>query len=122
MSGAKYIADTNCFIYLLDENPLLLPFANDEWAFSYITEIELLSKKDIATHEEDVIRMMLDDSHKIGHSQDISDIVINLRRNYTIKIPDAIIAASSLVFNLPIITADKAFAKIKEIDCIIIDF
>lgn len=116
------MADTNCFIYLLDENPLLLPFANDEWAFSYITEIELLSKKDIATYQEEIIRMMLDDSHKIGHSQPITEVVIRLRRTYTIKIPDAIIAASSIVFNLPLITADKGFAKIEAIDCIIIDF
>ena len=46
MNGLKYFADTNCFIYLLDENPLIMPFANDGWAFSYITEIALLSKKE----------------------------------------------------------------------------
>ncbi|SER39661.1 hypothetical protein SAMN04488023_108132 [Pedobacter rhizosphaerae] len=46
MNGIKYVADTNCFIYLLEENPLLLPFAEEVWAFSYITEIELLSKHD----------------------------------------------------------------------------
>jgi len=45
MNGIKYLADTNCFIYLLDENPIILPFVNDGWAFSYITEMELLSKK-----------------------------------------------------------------------------
>lgn len=47
MNGIKYLADTNCFIYLLDENPLVLPFVIDGRAYSYITEIELLSKKDI---------------------------------------------------------------------------
>jgi len=33
MNGIKYLADTNCFIYLLDENPLILPFITDSWAF-----------------------------------------------------------------------------------------
>jgi predicted nucleic acid-binding protein len=56
MNGVKYLADTNCFIYLLDENPFLLPFANEGWAYSYITEIELLSKKDITENEEAIIK------------------------------------------------------------------
>lgn len=122
MNGVKYLADTNCFIYLLDENPLLLQFAEYGWAYSYITEIELLSKKGITQHEESVIRNMLDSCYKIKHSQIISDVVISLKKDNNIKIPDAIIAASSQIFNLPLITADKGFAKIKDIDCIILDF
>lgn len=122
MNGIKYLADTNCFIYLLDENPLLLPFANDGWAYSYITEIELLSKKGITQHEETIIKNMLDSCYKIKHSQVITDSVIKLKRTNNIKIPDAIIAASAKVFNLPLITADKGFTNIKDIDCIVLDF
>jgi hypothetical protein len=29
----------------LDENPLLLPFAEEKWAYSFITEMELSGKK-----------------------------------------------------------------------------
>ena len=122
MNGVKYLVDTNCFIYLLDENPFLLPFANDDWAYSYITEIELLSKKNIIEHEEIIIKELINNCYKINHSQSITDAVINLRKNYNVKIPDAIIAASAQIFNLPLITADKGFAKIKDIDCIILDF
>ncbi len=95
MSGAKYLADTNCFIYLLSENPILSPFVDDQWAFSYITEMELLSKKAITDYEDALIREMLDDYLKIMHSQILSDIVIKLRRNNNIKLPDAIIAATA---------------------------
>ncbi|MDB4901440.1 MAG: hypothetical protein JWQ63_721 [Mucilaginibacter sp.] len=122
MNGIKYIADTNCFIYLLDENPLILPFTTDSWAFSYITEIELLSKKTITKEEDSIIREMLNSCFKINHSQTLSELVIALKRIYNIKLPDAIIAASAQLLQLPLITADKDFARIKDIDCIILDF
>jgi predicted nucleic acid-binding protein len=122
MNGVKYLADTNCFIYLLDESPLLLPFTDDNWAYSYITEIELLSKKGISRQEETVIREMLESCYKITHSQMLTERVIALKRSNNIKLPDAIITATAQLMQLPLITADKGFANIKEIDCIILDF
>jgi predicted nucleic acid-binding protein len=41
---------------------------------------------------------------------------IQLRKRHKIKIPDAIIAASSLVKKLPLFTADKGFGKIPALD------
>ena len=122
MNGIKYLADTNCFIYLLDENPLILPFIIDSQAFSYITEIELLSKKGISTNEDTLIREVLDTCYKVDHSQALTGLIINLKRNNNLKLPDAIIAASAQLLKFPLITADKSFAKIKNIDCIILDF
>jgi len=122
MSGIKYLADTNCFIYLLDENPLLLPFASENWAYCYITEIELLSKKDLSSAEESLIREMLDTCYKINHTQLLTDLAINLKRKNNIKLPDAIIAASAQLMHLPLLTADKGFSNVKGIDCILLDF
>ncbi|MGZ3872522.1 MAG: PIN domain-containing protein [Mucilaginibacter sp.] len=122
MNGIKYLADTNCFIYLLDENPLILPFTEDTWAFSHITEIELLSKKGITKKEDTLIREMLNSCYKVNHSQTLSELVITLKRSYHLKLPDAIVAASAQLLKLPLITADKAFAKLTNIDCIILDF
>ena len=122
MSGINYVADTNCFIYLLDENPLLLPFASESWAFSYITEIELLSKKELLSKDEALIISMLDTCYKVNHSQMITELAISLKKSNNIKLPDAIIAASAQLLRLPLLTADKGFANIKGIDCIILEF
>lgn len=65
---------------------------------------------------------MLSSCYKINHSQAITELVINLRRNYNIKIPDAIVAASAQLLQTPLITADKAFAPLDSMDCIILDF
>ena len=42
--------------------------------------------------------------------------MIKLRRKYKIKLPDSFIAATSEYFNLPIITADKGFNKIEDLN------
>jgi len=121
MIGIDYLADTNCFIYLLDENPILLPFLESAWAFSYITEMEILSRKGLTLKEDALIRTLLATCMKIGHQQEIAEMTIKLRRKYPIKLPDAIIAATAQFSQIPILTADKGFAQIKEIDCLIID-
>lgn len=121
MNGIEYLADTNCFIYLLDENPMLQSFVESRWAFSYITEMEILSKKGISKAEDSLIRKLLDQCRKIGHSQEITDLTIMLRRKYALKLPDAIIAATAIFVKLPVLTADRSFAQVKEIDCFIID-
>jgi predicted nucleic acid-binding protein len=46
------------------------------------------------------------------------NFVIDLRRRYHIKLPDSIIMATSLYLNIPIITADKDYSKVEEIDLI----
>ncbi len=121
MNGIDYLADTNCFIYLLEQNPILLPFTENTWAFSYITEMEILSKKGLTIKEDTLIRNMLNTCLKIGHQQEISELTIKIRRKYSTKLPDAIVAATAQFMQIPILTADKAFARIKEIDCFILE-
>jgi len=44
-----------------------------------------------------------------------------LKKKYSIKLSDAIIAASCLVYDIPLVTADKGFSKIKELDLVLIE-
>jgi predicted nucleic acid-binding protein len=37
-------------------------------------------------------------------------------------LPDAIIASTSLIYGLPLVTADKGYSKIEELDLILIEF
>ena len=121
MSGISYFADTNCYIYLLDENPLLLPFAEFDWGYSFITEIELLSKRGISMKQDILIRKMLASCDKAEYNQTIGELTIKIRRKYSLKVPDAIIAATAQYLQTPLLTADKEFAKVKEIDCFILE-
>ena len=45
----------------------------------------------------------------------IKDISIDLRRNYKLKLPDAIIAATAIFLGIPLISADGHFDKIEDL-------
>jgi predicted nucleic acid-binding protein len=46
---------------------------------------------------------------------------IQIKQKYRIKLPDAIIAATAILYNIPFITADADFKIIKELDLIFIE-
>ena len=54
-------------------------------------------------------------------NDEIKETAISLKQKYSIKTPDAIIAATAKSLGLTFITADKGFAKIEEMDTIILD-
>jgi predicted nucleic acid-binding protein len=49
----------------------------------------------------------------------IKDYTIRLRQEYSLKLPDCIIAATSLYLNSPVITADTDFKKVEELNLIL---
>jgi predicted nucleic acid-binding protein len=44
-----------------------------------------------------------------------------LKKKYSIKLPDAIIAATAIWYKIPLITADKGFEKIEELELILLE-
>ena len=116
MNGTDFLADTNALIYLLDGNSCMSPFLQNKLAFSVISEMELLSFSGITTEEETNIKSLLLDCKEISLTNEIKEKTIEIRKTYRIKLPDAIVAASAIVNNLPLITADKGFNQIEELD------
>ncbi|MCW5909906.1 MAG: type II toxin-antitoxin system VapC family toxin [Cyclobacteriaceae bacterium] len=121
MSGHKYLADTNAFIFLLNRHPAIKPVLDSEWSYSFITEIELKGKTGITTSELKKVADLLSSCTKIPFTEEISQHTISLRQQYRIKIPDAIIAATSLYRNIPLLTFDKDFTLIKSLDIILLE-
>ena len=122
MNGIDYLIDTNILVYILQGNPKVHYFAQEEFlAVSCITEIEILGKFQISEMEKETITELLEQSNIIDITYKIKQIAIKLRQNYHIKLPDAIIAATAIQQNLTLVTADKGFAKIEELDTILIN-
>lgn len=57
----------------------------------------------------------------VNINEKIKEIAIKLKQKYSIKIPDALIAATAIYLQFPILTADKGFEKIEEVDLILIE-
>lgn len=121
--GIDYIWDTNSVIYFLQNQltkkatDFLEKFQEDKIPIiSVITEIELLcwnttSKKDLL-----VIESFIKDSHVVELNNSIKYKTAELRRDYKIKLPDAIIAASTIINDNTLITRNiKDFESIKDI-------
>lgn len=117
-----FIADTNFLIYLHEGNQIVEPFLAYNFGISFITEVELLGFNGITRTEEAKLKQLIHDCFCIEWNIKVKEQTIQLRRKHNIKLPDAIVAAPSMVYDIPLVTADKAFSKMSELDLILIDF
>ena len=110
------LADTNVIIYLLDGDKAIAELFDQNIIFiSFITELELLSAKRYSKSQEEKIKEVIEKFNVYEYNNLIKKSSIYFRQNYTLKIPDAIIAATAFTYKLPLFTADKQFSKIVEI-------
>lgn len=121
MNGIDFIADTNFLINVYEGNKIVEPFLDYNFATSYISEIELLGVFSINKIQRKELRELLNECTIIEMNDKIKDLCISLKQKYKVKIPDAIIAASSIVYGLPLITSDADFKIIKELSLIFIE-
>jgi predicted nucleic acid-binding protein len=80
-----------------------------------------LGHKNISEHDEKSLKELLKDSFVFNFNEDIKFQTIKLKQKYSIKLPDAIIASTCIIFQIPLITSDKGFSKIEELDLILLE-
>lgn len=106
------LADTNAILYFLKGLAFMEKYKNAKFAISEISEIELLGVKDIALKDLEARKKIIDSCILLPLKSDIKILAIQLKQKTTLKVPDAVIAATSIYYNLPLVTADKEFKKI----------
>jgi predicted nucleic acid-binding protein len=115
MNGIEYLLDTNIIIGLLDGDDTCLHSTQDidltNSAITQITRIELLSFSLLSFEESQKIENFIATLHTFSLDKDIEQITIELRRKHAIKLPDAIIAATAITYDLELITLDKKLYK-----------
>ncbi len=117
MNGNNILIDTNIAIYLLGGDRSLAEVLNGKKIYvSFITQLELLGYSGISEKQKHQIENMLDYCVVIDINNRIKSEVLKLKKNYSIKLPDCIIAATALYLDLPLITSDKGFNKIDELN------
>ena len=84
---------------------------------SVITRIELLSWADVPSHQLQILQNFITSAIIYDLDEVIILETINIRKQYTIKLPDAIIAATALANNLVLLTRNLSdFKKITGFD------
>ncbi|AYL98372.1 type II toxin-antitoxin system VapC family toxin [Mucilaginibacter celer] len=120
MSGKEILADTNIILYLLNgDNAVEKILQGKRIYVSFITELELLGFKGLSEKEEKKIKNLLDDCTVISMSNSLKDKYVDVKKKHALKLPDAIIAATAILYNLPFITSDKQFRTIDKLKLIV---
>jgi predicted nucleic acid-binding protein len=74
--------------------------------------LEMIGYKGNTTKRDEQIAELLSDCSIIPMNKLIKEKYIEIRKKYHLKLADAVIAASAIAFDMPIITADKQFRTI----------
>lgn len=120
MNGIDCIADTNVLLYILSGNPCVDGILDLSLGISVITEMELLSFKGITAPEIRLIKSMLRECEILPVTTLIKEATIRLKQKNGVKLPDAIIASTAKVNGLPLISADKGFLNIPDLNFILL--
>jgi len=119
MSGNSLLIDTNIALYLLDGDTDLVEILDGQDVYiSIVSELELLGYQGISEAEKLKVKAFLDNCIIIELNQTIKDLTIELKQAHRIKLPDAIIAATSKYLNIPLISADRGFERIDDLQFI----
>ena len=122
MNGISIVADTNIVVYLLDGNTRIAELLEGKEVYlSFITELELFGKRTLTNAEKKKILSFLDQCIIIDINASLKQTIIEVRERYKLKLPDAIIAATAIEYNLPLFTADKQMGTVKELKSFIIE-
>lgn len=116
--GIAHLWDSNTAIYFLQKQ--LPPNAEqfiksllitEKAAFSAITEIELLSWPSATPADVVMMEQFIDDALVFELEKPVKRKAADLRKGNRIKLPDAVIAATALVYNLTLLTRNLADFK-----------
>jgi len=117
MSGNKFLLDTNAVLYILNGDEALAELLNGQKLYiSIISEMELLSYKNITAKERQQIKNFLTDFVIVNIDDEIRDQTIETKKNTNLKLPDSIIAATAMVLDMPFVTSDKQFRTITNLN------
>ena len=119
--GAGYLIDTSGYSRYLDDR---LSVENSEFMDSifqdapdmcFVVKIELRSFQGDVDRER-TIADLVNSSKIIELTDDVIEKTIELRKKATIKLPDAIIAATAIIHNLTLLsTNDSDFLKVPKL-------
>ena len=112
MTESGFLLDTNAVIFLTTKGNIipsgLQEKLNEADLFiSVISEIELFSKPSMPTDEEEKLRSFIRERISVMNiTNAVKEKTIALRRTTKLKLPDCIIAATSIVLDTVLVTND----------------
>jgi predicted nucleic acid-binding protein len=116
MNGTSISFDTCAVIKLInnqyDLSSLGINVDESKLIISVIVRMELLSKRDMTLRELEDVNTFLGSVTVVSLNEEIEKKAIELRRSTKVKLPDSIVAATSIVLDTVLLTDDKALLNL----------
>lgn len=113
--GEKYLIDSNCFIDFcngkLPKAGRSLLFSIEQPIISVITHIEVLGFDNMDKKEEKLIQDFVDFASVLPLNMSVSMRTVEIRKKHRIKLPDTVIAATAITYNLTLLTRNESDFK-----------
>jgi predicted nucleic acid-binding protein len=106
MNGVSFLIDTNIIIYLTQKRLKISDFAKKggNLYISSISYIETLGYSFQSQFEEKEVTEFCEMFERVFLTKEVEKQTILIRKSNKIKLPDAIIAATAMVYNLILVT------------------
>ncbi len=116
----RLLLDTNSVIALFNENAKVIEATDtaDDIFISVINELEFKSFSNLSLHDIELFDDFVSRIHVLdlqASNITLKNKIVEIRNAYRLRLPDAIIAASAIVNNAVLVTADKGFKKVEEL-------
>lgn len=123
MNGNRVLLDTNAIAALLQGNLTLVEILkSSEWiGISVISEIEFLANPDLDENDKAIFTSFTNRIEVIdlNHNEiGLLELILKIRKNAKIKLPDAIIASTAIHNQAKLITSDGGFRKVARLKLI----
>ncbi len=121
--GRLIILDTNAVVALLKSNQKMLEYVQkaDSIGISVITQIEFLAFSNLSEHDAKLFEKFIsriDVYDILSFDSNMIQKIIEIRKTNKVRLPDAIIAATAMLINATLITADRSFRKINGLEIV----
>ena len=114
------LLDTNVALYLLGAR-LASPLPVGSYGVSVITEMELLAWPSLTESEELKIREFLKAVAICDLTPSVRSRAIELRKLHHLKLPDAVVCATAMEFDLELWTNDSGLTRVPGLRCRSVD-
>ncbi|MDF5728119.1 MAG: type II toxin-antitoxin system VapC family toxin [Rhizonema sp. PD38] len=117
MSGNRYVLDTNAIVAILQGNSQLIQLLQDaNWiGISVVSQIEFLAFSELSQDDRQLFQMFLQRVEivdLVASDAVLIEKIIEVRLQYKLKLPDAVIAAMAIQNSASLVSADHEFAKV----------
>ena len=113
----NYVPDTNISLHFL-RGDLLAPLPTGTYFLSAITEIELFAKPNLSVSEVADIQTYLATVSVVQLPPDIRSEAARIRIAIGLKLPDAIIAATTLTLGATLLSNDRQLSRVPGLEVV----